>query len=424
MTVNIKPSILRAGAAVVLALVAWQILSLRISEYYQRQAEYGDSEAAFQALAWRSDNPRALYLAARELMEKAPARARELLGRAIAENPADGRHLALMARLQADQGAMVQADELIRQAVLREPANKQIRLETARYWVQRGQLQQALQNWDVALLLDPGLGKQIYPLMLSLAQQPEGRKLLEPFIQSPPLWWEGFFSYLTEHAGQLEVPVAVASMRHASSVPLSREERRLLVARLQKEQQWAEAYLVWVNGLTPGERRYLGNVFDGGFELPPSEEGFGWHFPNLRGVLARRRQTYGMEGERALQLIFKGEQVVFRHLQQWLFLSQGMHEFAAMARVDRLHTRGGLKWRVRCADDPETVLGESSALVGASDWGLLQFRFQVPEGAACQGQMLRLESVGESGYDHKLDGEVWFDSLAITRLDESSASTP
>lgn len=306
-----KPTIiiLRSILVLLLLLVAWRVIVTGVSNYYVDQANAGDVTALDKALSWNKSNTEALYLKGWQLRATAPDRALELFRASLRGNPADARPLVALVSVLQNKDRLEEADVMMQEATMRMPANKSVRLHAANYWVSRNKLDQAIADWDAVLSLDAGMGSKVYPLLIQLAEVPEARGLLKPLTDKPPQWWEGFFSFLAKEAKQLDTVIAVATLRHQSKVPLSAEERRQFVKRLKKDNQWAEAYLVWVNGLSSKQRRYLGSVFDGGFELEPANHGFGWFFPESKGVIARPQHSYGIDGMKALRLIFKGDEI-------------------------------------------------------------------------------------------------------------------
>lgn len=414
-----KAKIIAARVALLLLalLLAWRVLVSGLGEHYARQALLGDDQAVEQALLWNPEQPVALYLKGRALAQTDPEHAEQLLRKAIALNPGNAAPMEALARVLLAKNEIGAADQMIHFAVERMPARKDIRLSAARYWVQRGQLEKAMQNWAAALELDPGLGREIYPTLTRIAENQKLLALFKPLAEAPPPWWDDFFKYLSEHGKKLESVVAVASIRHASKVPLSKVERTLLVERLQQDRQWAEAYLVWINGLNAEERSYLGSVFDGGFELPPANAGFGWYFPENPAWVIRRKHTYGAEGEKALHIYYPGKDTPLTQVYQPLLLSQGRYVMQMRTRVDRLRIHGGLQWVVRCIDDEERLLGKGPLLVGGSDWETQQFTFEVPDDKTCVGQLLRLEAVRADRDEENVEGEVWFDRLSIRKLE-------
>lgn len=406
----------------ILAIAAWRILTVGLSEHYDRLAALGDDSAIERALMWNERNPDALYRKARMVAGDDPLLAMRLLQRTLMLNPVNAHALVLLANLQLAQNMAESADISMESAVALMPASSSIRMQAANYWSARGQLELVLENWNAALLLSPQMGAQVFPSLMQVLSSTEGIKLLRPYADAPPVWWDGFFSAVAKQAEDVRLVIGLAALRHESRVPLSKSERSDLVERLLHDQNWAEAYLVWVNGLTSEEKHYLGGIYNGSFELPPTGKGFDWHMPEVKNVSARFRPTYGADGKNALSVQFRGNDNPFSHLYQQMFLSKGLYQFQARVRVDSLRTKGGLRWVIRCAADQELILGQSERLVGASDWDSMHFTFEVPARRTCASQILRFESVGESVFDHRLEGEVWFDQVQVFSKEPSTAA--
>jgi tetratricopeptide (TPR) repeat protein len=397
-------------------LLAWRILVVGLGDHYARKALLGDKKAVDTALLWNEKHPKALYLKGKSLAKTEPEKAVSLLRQAIMLNPGDAAPMDVLARVLLKMGKQQQADEMMVLAVQRMPASKRIRLSAAEYWGLRQQLPKALENWAAALELDKKLGKRIYPLLMRLAENDKALGVFLPLAKSPPSWWDDFFEYLVLNTKKLETVVNLATLRHSTKVALSKRERALLVERLQKDEQWPEAYLVWINGLSEKQRRYLGSVFDGGFETPAGNAGFGWHFPEDKSWIVRRKHTYGVEGEKGLHILYKGEDTPAYQVFQYLLLGKGEYLLQLKLRVDRLRISTGLQWVVRCAGDNGKVLGATLPLVGASDWDSQQLKFKVPDSQSCRGQILRLEISDSQGDRQIMKGEVWFDRLSIRKL--------
>ena len=396
--------------------VTWRIVVLGVSEHYVRSALDGDGTAAAKALSWNPSHPKALYLRALEIKEPDKKGAIELLQRSINGNPADARPVVELAHLLLENGEKQRADALAKHAVALMPAYVAVRLRVANYWIKREQWLQALENWSAVLITNKGQGKRIYPVMLKIAETEQARPILQNLALDPPSWWDDFFKYVTSNAKSLDAVIALASMRQESGVPLSEEERANLVSRLIKEEHWPQAYLVWINGLSVAEQKHLGGIFNGGFELEIQNRGFGWQFPRnymKKQVESKRQFGMGVTGAKALHLIFNNKEFRFNHVRQYLFLAPGAHQFSGRYKVDRLHGRGGLRWALYCVGDPQTVVAESQRMLGTEDWSEIRFEIDVPESESCIAQELRLESTGKTTYDHKLEGDIWFDGLSI-----------
>lgn len=401
-------------------LIVWRSASVGLATHYAERFEDGDAAAAEKARAWASGQPEAALAEAAALVDQDPSAAQARLREVYRDDPTNPRALLLLARLAREQGDDEAADALVEQAIRLAPAKPSVLMQAARYWVERGELEKAVGYWSDVLEADPALAERIFPVLLRLTEDPRAQAVLRPLADSPPSWWDRFFAEVAQRALEVETVRALYGLRRASETPVTAAERRAYVARLQREGRITEAYLVWVNGLTPEERRHLGLLFDGGFELEPGQGGFGWRAPRARRVELRNAATYGIEGARALYLRFGGRERRFRHLFQRLYLDPGNYRVSGRVRPDGLDTLGGLRWQVNCLLPDRQQLAESERFLGASDWRAFSFEFAVPD--ACRYQEIRLVSSGRRAFEHKVSGEIWLDGMTIRKIGELSAA--
>jgi hypothetical protein len=405
--------VLRWGVLVgVGAFLVWRILVLGIADYYA-------SSNPEQALAWDKYNPQALRKQGAHLLltEQDPKQTEYLLQEAIRQNPSDARAYALLALLREKAGEGEAAQRLMERASALGPRLWPVQLEAAAFWLRQHQLKRAVQSWDVALQMHRRLSTELFPVLLKIAERPGFHQVLFPIAGNSPAWWPSFFAYAAANAVQLETVRALYEAKEG--IAPSDQERRAFLSRLQKEGQWIEAYYAWLDALDESALQALGNVFNGDFERPLSNEGFGWHFSQPRGIEIDAVPTYGAEGDQALRVVFSGQRVRFRHLYQPLLLSPGTYQLIGNARLDNLETALGLQWAVYCLAPAQQQLATSERFLGASFWHRFDFSFEVPE-EACTVQLLRLELLGRAPADFEARGVAWFDSLAIERVKESS----
>jgi len=396
------------------AVLVWQIVALGVSGYYADELRTGDPTAAAKTLAWNGDQPEATLQEALTTGKSDPAKEGELLRAAYAGNPADVRPLIALAAQAQAQGHKEHAEALVRQATSLNPSNAVIQEAAAAYWYQQGNLKNAMRHWSLALEAQPTEQSQLFPVFLNLVENAHTRDLFQPFAASPPPWWDAFFDEVARRALDVETVRALYLMRrNAKAAPLSPDERKAYVARLQKAGRITEAYLVWVNGLSKAQRGYLGALNNGSFELPPSNAGFGWHIRKSGAVDITEARTAGIEGKKALHLFFKRWNGTFSNVFQPLFLDPGTYRLSGRVRTDELDSIGGLKWVTRCTQ-PAQDLGESERFLGSGDWRAFAFEFQVPEN--CSAQEIRLLSAGTRPFENKMSGGIWFDSMGLRRI--------
>ena len=405
----------RTALALLVLVAGWRIIATGLAEFYGERLAAGDAAAVDQVLTWAPAHPEALLAEAVQVRRRDPQRSAALLARAYQANPADPRPLMIAATALSDTGEPHRADALMELAARLAPVDPQVHEVAAIYWDERGEPQRALRHLSRVLEADPRQRARLYRVLLALAEDPARLALLEPYAAEPPNWWEGFFAFAAREAFSAETVRLLYNLRRQSaSGGVSEAERSAYLARLQREGLTSEAYLVWINGLDAEQRAALGLLYNGGFELALSNEGFGWHLRPHRRLEAETLSTEGALGQRALRLRLHDFEGHFSHLQQPLFLEPGTYRLSGRVQSEGLHSRGGLRWQVRCRLPEVELLGESVRWLGATDgWSEFAFGFEVPED--CRAQQLRLVSAGQRRFELKVDGALWFDGLQIRR---------
>jgi hypothetical protein len=391
------------------ALLAWRIVILGIADYYAEQ-----EDGAAVALSWYPSHPRALADRALRWEGGDPLQAEQLLRRAAWENPTDGRLFMALAGLREQQGRTAEASELVTLASILAPMHDGVQLQAAEFELRQELLEQALAHWSVALRNRPSLRAQLYPVLLHLAEDPAALPAFGPLLNDPPSWWADVALVTVRDlykARRRDELVANEEEDRAYE-----EEQRAYLKRLQRDGQWLELYFTWLNGLEPEQLQVLGNLYNGSFELPFTDAGFDWRAPKVRGVLVETSPTYGVRGKRSLHVVFQGLRVRFQHLYQYLLLDPGQYQLRGWVRPDSLQTERGVRWIVTCAEGNGDPLGVSDRFLGTDQWRRFTVDFEVPN-EACQAQLLRLELDGRVALEFEASGSVWFDDLAVGRLE-------
>lgn len=405
------------AAAIVAALLCWRIVVVSMADHYVREVKDGSKEAIDKALFWNGSHPVALFYKAEQIYKKEPDRAIGLLQKAIDGNPADSRPLLLLARILHAEGQTGVADSMIDVATRIMPVNPAVLKSAAQYWYSRGDLNKAVLLLSTALEADPSETGELLPIFLEIAENPTGREALREIALAPPKWWDRFFLEVVRRALETDTVRALYGMRQASTdFPITGDERNAYIKRLQKDGFITEAYLVWVNGLDKVQRQELGYLYNGSFEQEFTNAGFDWHATDLKryGITLNTAQTYGIHGQKALHVAFTGKTFRFSHVYQPLHLTTGKYVFSGRVRTDKLQTRGGMQWRIRCTTGSKQQLVEGDRYLGSGEWIDFNVKFEVPDD--CAGQELRLVSVGRRDVDHEMKGEIWFDKLGIRLL--------
>ena len=151
------------------------------------------------------------------------------------------------------------------------------------------------------------------------------------------------------------------------------------------------AYYTWLQFLPAEQLSKVRHLFNGSFEVAPSGLPFDWVFTKGSGVTIKIAARPDQEGAHALFMEFGPGRVDFQDVTQLIMLAPGSYQFQGKYQVD-IDSERGLQWRITCANQPTTQLGESPVVKGSqSAWTDLAFAFTVPE-TDCPAQYVRLVS--------------------------------
>lgn len=403
----------RAVSILVLAVLfflAWRVISLGMADHLAE-------ESPEKALEWRSDHPEALLRSAETALDaKDWTKAQQQALAALASNALDGRPLRILALVAAHEGKTAKARQLMRDAAMLSPRDWQAQLWLLEDALRRRQAQDAAKYIDALLRAKPELMTAMLPQVMVLAVNPEAQKaLLERLALDPP-WRRHLLNGLA--VGQYPInQILPVFLNLNEKSKLEAGEYLPLLNRLNKENRFDQAYLTWANLIPAEQRKYLGNVFDGGFELPVEEHigDFAWNVREVDGAEVQFMGTDGSVGESSYYVDFDGRRVPFAHLNQLLVLPTGQWQMSYSAKAEQLDTTLGLVWRISCQTDGR-ILAESEPMKGQFNWKPMTFDFEVPNG--CWGQKLTLLLPARIPSQTEISGSLWLDHIEIQRLEE------
>ncbi len=394
---------------VLAAVVVWRVVATQLPDLL---ALRGGDDAAAAALRWNEHHAPSLYeRAVQALRDGRQDDALRWLDEAARGNPADGRSYALIAQVREAAGDIPRAEAAMRAAAAAAPRRTDVQESAGAFWIRRGNVEQALQHFDVALTFDNQARERLFPVLLEIAAAEPLRPAFAALLKRPVTWWPAFFTHAARNAANIDTVRALHGMQADGPNELTPEALRAYLQRLQAEGLWLESYFAWLNSLGRGSLGTIGNLFNGSFELPISNLGFDWIVDSAPHVQLTVASTYGATGGKALRVSFAGPRVQYRHLRQHLLLGPGAYTAQGRVRPDGLQATHGLQWTVSCLDGKEP-LGTSERFVGSDQWRRFSFTFAVPE-KGCPVQVMRLELAGRVALDFEAKGAVWFDDLSI-----------
>jgi tetratricopeptide (TPR) repeat protein len=397
----------------VAGLVAISALALVIPAWRWTSADRLVDMAPDRALARVPQHPGALAKEAALAFEAGDdLRAEEMAKAAIASRPLEARPYRILAAVYERSGRLPEAHAAQQAAIAVAPSDAVARLWLASRLLAESRFGESLNHIDRALRARPDLADSVFPILAGgLDNEDFAAALVEALERQPP-WRRLFLGHVAANSEQV-AQVRFLFEALARQGPLTPEEVRLLIARLERDQRWDDLRAAWDETVDPGSGLGAGLV-DGGFEREPHGFGLGWRVSRVPGAIIGFTPARGSDdGGRALSLRFFDQRVPFSHVQQLLLLSEGNYRLSGEARLDGLRARRGLRWEVSCHGRGEPI-ARSPSLLGTSSWKRWEVEFDVAEGCVAQWLVLGLEAIGPS--EQLIGGGIAFDGLRIERL--------
>lgn len=405
--------------------VGWCDFSIGLASFW------ADSDPD-SALRWRPDDANALVAAADlAVIAKDFTRADQLARQALSAYPLDGRGYRVLAQERQFFRDDAAVSRLANIALDRSPRDVPARMLLLDQAAKRNDLSAALAQIDVVLRIRPDLAPVLLPRLVAASSIPAFAKLVGHSLITRPPWRLAFLQSLANSGTDPEAIDRVFAERGSDDPlppPLLGSESDLLIRRQISDGRWGAAYFTWYSTLSVAQRTRTGNVFDGSFDFPPSNEGFDWRLPQQgTGFDVSIGPAGDMNADNSLQVHFNGLPLDYRPVRQLLILGPGHYRFTTMGGADGLDTQeGGLAWTLTCAEGDGQALAATDFLSGDSPLALLKMEFDVPA-TGCSAQWLRLDLSEGDFKGQPLHGNAVFDNVKIERIDgagnNSAAST-
>lgn len=188
-----------------------------------------------------------------------------------------------------------------------------------------------------------------------------------------------------------------------------------LVDRLKRDRNWVDAYTLWVawRGEVP-----LG-LYNGNFDRPAMRRGFDWEWVpqpvSRQGFRVDQVPASSRPGS-ALEVSLTGRASLPQVLvSQALLLPGPRYRLRGQFMVDRLSSKEGLVWALRCAAGGERWAQTAPMLNAQPSWAPFSIEFQPPPecGAAVR---LQLEATAAWEARAGMVGTIYFDDMVIEAL--------
>jgi hypothetical protein len=377
-----------------------------------------DPEAALDI---DGDSPTALVGLAEQKLANATgaaeiAAATALANAALAVNPLEERAIRILAFAADLAGDDARALELMKAADARSRRDVAVEAWLFDRAVETGDAAAALDHGDALLRTGFRGTKAIYEPLIRFAADPKRRPAIaERLAQDPP--WRGSFLNMLGGEGQ-DPAVAVALLDELAKGPNPPRDSELkpLLTTLVQRKDFDLAYLIWIHFLPNDRRQSLPYVYNGDFELPPSQLPFDWMLGAVPGAQTEIVRSADVDRGHVLHVQFANKRVAYKHASKLIILTPGRYRLSGMVKAEELEAERGLLWRIGCAGNGKAPkISETAAFKGTFAWQRFQVEFEVPEDD-CRAQTLILAIDARAVLEQQISGDIWFDDLTVDRM--------
>lgn len=191
-----------------------------------------------------------------------------------------------------------------------------------------------------------------------------------------------------------------------------------MVDRLKREGNWLDAYTLWVAWNGQVEE----GLFNGGFDQRVLRRGFDWEWKDQPGGLQGVRISQVSAAPRPgwmLELEATGRAALPTPLvSQTLVLLRQRYELTGRWMADRLRTRDGLVWAVRCLAGGERIAQSTALRDTQRQWQTFSMEVMVPP--TCAGAVrLQLETANPAEARMGMTGVINVDDLVLKPMAEN-----
>jgi hypothetical protein len=331
------------------------------------------------------------------------AAAREVLD----ARPVDGRAYRTIALAEHQTN-------LLDTANARWPRDPLTRASLADRALAEGDVATGLEHFDALLRIAPGTGEIMLPLLMPHLHDARVRSaLVDRLLEHPPWRTQVLSALRNEATPAADAETFLAAL--AAREPLDEKARETRIAVLDRAGRPADARSLWIASLPQDVGVGAGRVFDGGFEHPGVQGGYGWRFGDVPGVLIDYDTVSPRTGQSALAIEFEDRAIRFSAVRQALALAPGRYRMEAAARVD-VATDRPFEWRITCSVPPKTG-GQHPDVIARlplareDTWRMQSTMFVVPPN--CMGQVMQLVHTARSLTERRLRGRLLLDDVGI-----------
>jgi hypothetical protein len=412
------------GAAVrcifLLALAACLVAAVRegVGAWFARE---GTAESFRRAAIWEPANPeyptQIAHLAAADIASADPREMARELENSVRLGPERAINWANLGGAYELGQRIADATRAYERAVALFPKSPQINWQFANFLIRQGNVSGAVAPLREAILGDPGL--RIGAFDIAWRSGIPAADVLE-FAGDRPDILSAYLDYLVE-TRRLDAAAVVWTRLMASPSAADFDAAFRYFDALLLARRVDGMLAVWSDlarhdpARIPRRPGNANLVFDGGFEGPILNGGFGWRTSPIEGAVVSFDDRLAHGGSRSLMIRFDGKHnLEFANVVQFVSAEPGcVYKFIGYARTEGITTDSGPRIVVYDALDHAALWVESENLVGTAGWTEQEISFRTS--AKTRLIVVQIVRPPSRKLDNLIVGTLWLDDFSLTR---------
>jgi hypothetical protein len=328
----------------------------------------------------------------------------------LSQRPIDGRAFRVLAQSEGSSAS----DKLLGIAVKRAPRDRFTRAVSIERAFASGDVEAGMLHLDALLRVVPGAREDMLRRLAFLLGHEEIQTAVLARLQYEPDWRAALVAALKSPDVPAE-PALRLLERLSEKAMLQPHETDARIALLNRLGRNQEARGVWLRSLPASARNRADamGVFDGGFEQPDINGGFGWRITDQPGLTVAYDDVTPIEGQRSLLLEFDGRAISGVGVEQSIALPAGRYRLSTSVENTTDAARAFLM-EVVCQGATSTQLSLELP-VATRGWQRSQDELSIPA-SGCAGQVLRLRYPARSLQERMVSGALRLDEIRLTPL--------
>ena len=405
----------------VLALAA--LVRPAVSEHYESKFLKGKKNGAADALAVTGENAGyAKALGAVYFESHGPSdlqKAEALFKKSLSENPLDSDAWLWLARVYNDTGRKRLAESAVSNALERSAGAPDVIWNSGVLLLQMDDTDAGVEQFKTYIGLNPGEQRNVYALCMALGLSPQyiQQKLVPPDMQHLQQWLYFLMDSKQQDAAANAWEELLETGKEKGQAPPSDRDYLRYCDFLIESGKQSDALAVW-NALFSQTKitHKPGRIWDGGFELPVTEGGFGWRIGKAPGVRIFLDGDIKTAGQYSLSASFDGTSNPDIYIaRQIVPVEQGhKYEVSGYIKTSRITTDNGIFLAVQgynCAG----LNASSQTVTGTNYWEKQSIEFTVPPD--CNAVWFGIRRAVSDKLDNKISGDVWIDQISMSGQD-------